>query len=112
MLNSYFYPEQLLCHQFWSVHQKLKFDTHSYEKKVQLYVPLIDDMLKQADTHLSAADPVAARHLLAFLERVRTGQPCEQQEVLELRGILSRDAFALKNLSQPHVVINHFTHLS
>ncbi len=42
----------MLCRQFWSIEQMLKFNEKSYLRRLNLYSPILDHLAKHADNRL------------------------------------------------------------
>lgn len=49
---AYMYPHRLLCHQFWTLDQTLKFNEIDHLKRVDLYESVLNTLASHADLKL------------------------------------------------------------
>lgn len=63
------YPEQLLCRQFWSLGQQIKFGENIHKKKLKLYNPLLDHLQKHVDFVLDD-DKIAKNAIIDLVQNV------------------------------------------
>lgn len=100
---AYFYPQKLLCRQFWTQKQKLQFGEARYNKKILLHDTILNDLKKQIDTKLSSKDNVAKNFSLDLIEKVQSGKRVDFNQVTELKPILYKPDFNLNCLTENHL---------
>jgi hypothetical protein len=103
-LQSYLYPQRLLCHQFWTIDQKLKFGEAAYLKKIELYHPILNELLLHADRCLTDRDNKAKNELIDLINKWIHREQIKIEDVLDLNDIFNKKEFNLSNLSNDHIV--------
>ena len=93
-----------MCHQFWTIDQKLKFNEVAYIKKLELYHPILNELLLHADRCLTDKDNIAKNVLIDLINRWNHREQIKMDDVLELNGVLNKKEFNLSNLSNDHIV--------
>ncbi len=105
--DRYLYPHKLLCHQFWTIEQKLKFGELDHLKKLELHHPLISQLLQHADTHLGEDESKTKNELIDFVQHMST-KAFAVDDLVHLNGIFRRKEFGLETFSAEHLVIISF----
>lgn len=100
---AYMFPHKLLCHQFWSIEQKLKFGELDHLKKIALHAPILDDLLIHADKHLTDKDTTAKYEIIDLVKRINNQSLTNIDEILNLNNIFKRKEFNLNKLSEDHL---------
>lgn len=100
---AYYYPQKLLCKQFWTYNQQLQFNEAKLLKKFEIHDRLLINLKQTIDSKLSNKDSYAKNVSIDLIGKVQNKKNTDLREVLEMKSILNRPEFNLNQLSQDHL---------
>jgi len=102
--NSYFYPQKLLCKQFWTHGQQLQFDEAKFKKNLILHDRVLGNLKQHIDLNMS--DDFARKFTIDLIENLqkKSGENVDLYELLEMQIMLNKPEFNLNKLRKDHLV--------